>query len=138
MGLLGFTSANEKKCIICEHIGFAETETQAHINLLGIRISASGVAADPGGNLKALFLSEAGPASAGGTDLTPQNNYCLSGLLPLDGQNPPVISTAYTDSGSNAIPHAKPLHVETIGSGTNGFSYCVAQFFVYYAQDMDK
>ena len=131
MGLLGFSSANEQKCIICEHIGFAETETQAHINLLGIRVSASGADADPGGDLKKLFLSEAG------ADLTPQNNYCLSGLLPLDNQAPPGISVAYND-GNADVPHAKPLHVETIGSGTNGFSYCVAQFFVYYAQDMDK
>ena len=133
MGLIGFCfAANNPKCIICEHIGFAETETQAHINLLGIRVRVSGADADPGGDLKALFLAEAGPAASGGVDLNPQNNYCLTGLLPLSDDG----NTVATAHGSTV--HAKPLHIGNIGSGTNGFSYCVAQFFVYYAQDMDK
>ena len=115
-------SANEQKCIICEHIGFAETETQAHINLLGIRHEAG----TPGSALKALYLGEAG------VQLTPQNNYCLNGLLPMlaDGTKA-AVAHGTTD-------HTKPDYIETIGSGTNGFLYCVAQFFVYYAQDMDK
>jgi len=131
LGLLGFCSANDPKCIICEHIGFAETETQAHINLLGIRHQDG----TPGGALKALFLAEAGPKSAGGVDLTHQNNYCLTGLLPMKTDASAAATYSYN---SGDVGHTRPLHVENIGSGTNGFSYCVAQFFVYYAQDMDK
>ena len=126
LGLLGFSSANEQKCIICEHIGFAETEMQAHLNLLGIRDPAGSSTPEGGAALKALYQAEAGGS------LTFQNNYCLSALVPTaDGG-----SVATMADGST--PHSKPLHIQTIGSGTNGFSYCVAQFFVYYAQDMDK
>ena len=122
MGLLGFSSA-EQKCIICEHIGFAETETQAHLNLLGIRDKQ---ADSTGAALKALFVKEAGGS------LTQENNYCLSALLPTQDNG------AAANLADGSTPHTKPLHIQTIGSGTNGFSYCVAQFFVYYAQDMDK
>ena len=90
--------------------------------------------ASPGADLKALFLAEAGPAASGGVDITPQNNYCLTGLLPLKGEDGSVATYSYNGD----VAHTKPEHVEKIGSGTNGFSYCVAQFFVYYAQDMDK
>ena len=78
-----------------------------------------------------------------GTAIVQINNFCLTGMLPhksdkttmaydWDGSDPD--SSAGDGSALNAIPP----HIDLIPGGTNGFSYCVAQFFVYYAQDMDK
>ena len=130
MSLFGFASAApEKKCIICEHIGFAKTEFAAHLNLLGIRKNADST---PGGDLQDLYLKDLTT-----TEMTQQNNYCLTAMVPLaaDGQNSEEV---YKDAGGTVYNHSPPRHIQTIGSGTNGFSYCVAQFFVYYAQDIDK
>ena len=69
------------------------------------------------------------------TKMAQQNNFCLTGLLPLDVDGANTI-IAYNDGADKN--HASPQHIQKIGSGTNGFSYCVAQFFVYYAQDIDK
>ena len=78
-----------------------------------------------------------------GTSMFQINNFCLTGMLPhrsdkttmtydWDGSDPD--SGTADGSKNNAIPP----HIDLIPGGTNGFSYCVAQFFVYYAQDMDK
>ena len=73
------------------------------------------------------------------TEMTQQNNYCLTAMVPLsldaNGDNTLV---AYKNAAGTEVIHSPPLHIQTIGAGTNGFSYCVAQFFVYYAQDIDK
>ena len=131
MGLLGFSSADTasttvKECIICEHIGFAETEFQAHLNLLG----AKQWAADTNGKkLQDLYLK------SDGTALTQTNNYCLTAMLP---QTDAGATQNYNFAGANDAANDIPSHIDTIPGGANGFSYCVAQFFVYYAQDMDK
>ena len=125
LGLLGLGSAS-KKCIICEHIGFAETEFQAHLNLLGVK----GYAANThGAALKSLYKK-----SDGSGTLTQTNNYCLTAMLPTKEAGDAI---ANYDSG-DSLANAKPEHIDTIGGGSNGYSYCVAQFFVYYAQDMGK
>ena len=128
MGLLGLGSAS-KKCIICEHIGFAQTEFQAHLNLLGVK---NHEAASNGLALRALYKK-----SDGSGTLTQTNNYCLTAMLPL---NEAGTEEAFydLDQASPAQKNAKPEHIDTIGGGSNGYSYCVAQFFVYYAQDMGK
>ena len=136
MGLLGFSSADTasttvKECIICEHIGFAETEFQAHLNLLG----AKQWAADTNGKkLQDLYLK------SDGTALTQTNNYCLTAMLPqVAAGGTQNYNFDNTDDGSGGdAANNIPNHIDTIPGGANGFSYCVAQFFVYYAQDMDK
>ena len=132
MGLLGFSSADTasttvKECIICEHIGFAETEFQAHLNLLGAKKWAAGT---NGKKLQDLYLK-----STTGTALTQTNNYCLTAMLPQVAAGG---TQNYNFAGDDNAANNIPSHIDTIPGGANGFSYCVAQFFVYYAQDMDK
>ena len=132
---LGSASITVKECIICEHIGFAETEFQAHLNLLGVNTYEDGDNGVHGRALRALYLK------SDGTTLTQTNNYCLSALLPK--QNTGAIQNYDFDAvdgtgGGGTTANDIPIHIDAIPGGTNGFSYCVAQFFVYYAQDMDK
>merc|ERR1719394_1706797 len=78
LGLIGFGSTlSVQKCIISEHIGFAETEFQAHLNLLGVR-GFGGDAANPsnGFSLRSLYLK------TDGTSMFQINNFCLTAMLP--------------------------------------------------------
>ena len=86
----------------------------------------------PGLNLRNLYLD------SDGDPMVQQNNYCLTAMVPIKNDATPAPDT-FNDADGNAVGnHAKPTHIQTIGSGTNGYSYCVAQFFVYYAQDLDR
>ena len=66
-----------------------------------------------------------------------QNNYCLTAMVPIKNEAAPPKPDIFND-GTADVNHSPPIHIQTIGSGTNGYSYCVAQFFVYYAQDIDR
>ena len=133
---MGSAAPTAKECIICEHIGFAETEFQAHLNLLGTKKwDADGDNKSNGLKLRDLYLK------ADGTTLIQTNNYCLTAMLPKvagGGTQNYDWDTAQTDGSGGSGANDIPIHIDTIPGGTNGFSYCVAQFFVYYAQDMDK
>ena len=138
LSLLGFGKASSdtyQKCIICEHIGFAGTEFAAHLNLLGVREfqaaqDASVEGSQPGLNLRNLYLD------SDGDPMVQQNNYCLTAMVPIKNDATPAPDTF--NDGNADINHSPPTHIQTIGSGTNGYSYCVAQFFVYYAQDINR
>ena len=95
--------------------------------MLGIRKSDS----DGGLALKNLYLD------ADGVAMTQQNNYCLTAMVPMkvDASDAAGILAIADDTNGK---HQPPDHIQKIGSGTNGYSYCVAQFFVYYAQDINK
>ena len=133
MSLFGVSKAasgDHQKCIICEHIGFASTEFAAHLNLLGVRKADDG----DGKKLQDLYLD------ADGVPMTQENNYCLTAMIPTKVDTDVVAADIFdnADTPQAQGTHAPPAHIQTIGSGTNGYSYCVAQFFVYYAQDINK
>ena len=85
-------SKADNLCIICEFIGFAETEALAQ-NVLSA-------------------LNDDGSDGANNDD------YCINGRS--------------KNTGTDSVPN----YVETIGS--TSYTYCVAQFFIYYAKDMKK
>ena len=105
------------------------------MNLLGVNSYQDDDNGVFGKALRALYLK------SNGNSLTQTNNYCLTALLPKQNsgatQNYDFDSVDGTGTGG-ASANQIPEHIDTIPGGANGFSYCVAQFFVYYAQDMDK